>query len=126
MEKRLTKLTTLTDNNMNEPMDKLYPLHYRALRKANLIHNKAIPTLGDKKAELWREMENKTPDKLKKRRERDRKRATFFKIGFSSFWRKLVQKAIKEIKGKFSSPTWLLVLYHTTASTSSEKYSKEM
>ena len=34
---RLAKLTTMTDDNMNAPLDFLYPTHYKALETAGLV-----------------------------------------------------------------------------------------
>ena len=107
--KRLTKLTSVTKENCNLKLDKIYPLHFEALNKADLLKNVEIPSLAEKKKEMEDERKNPTLNKVKKRRERDRKRAIYFKIGFSNFWIQPVHKIIKKHKNKFTSLNWLRV-----------------
>ena len=42
---RLAKLTMMTDDNAMEKLDNLYPLHVKALRQANLIDDRSMPTI---------------------------------------------------------------------------------
>ena len=107
--KRLTKLTTVDNENADKVLAEIYPVHFDALTKANLIKQESIPTLGMSNKQMEKEKNDTASQALKKRRERDRKRAVYFKIGYSDFWRKPIHKIIKEIKGKFSSLAWLRV-----------------
>ena len=107
--KRLTKLTSLDDDNTNCKLSELYPTHFEALNNAKLIKPEQIPTLGESKEKMAKEKEDTASQALKKRRERDRKRAIYFKIGFTDFWRKPIHKVIKEIKAKFPSLSWLRI-----------------
>ena len=52
---------------------------------------------------------NNNVPKLKKRRERDRKRAVFFCIGYSHFWPKPIPYIIKKIKKDFPTLSWLRI-----------------
>ena len=104
---RLTMLTSINDNNGNKKLDELYPLHFKALSKANLLGKTEIPTLKEKKA-LINESKNDTISvELKKWQKRDRKRAIYFKIGFTDYWRKPIHKMISEIKAGFPTLKWL-------------------
>ena len=55
----LTKLTSINDDNGDKKLDELYPLHFKALSKANLLKEAEIPTLREKKA-LIEKSENDT------------------------------------------------------------------
>ena len=44
-----------------------------------------------------------------KRKAKDRKRMTFFKIGYSDFWKRPIHTIINEIKKKFPSLSWLRI-----------------
>ena len=46
----LMKLTSINDDNGDKKLDELYPLHFKALSKANLLKEAEIPTLREKKA----------------------------------------------------------------------------
>ena len=105
----MTKLTTVDDENADKVLAEIYPVHFDALTKANLIKQESIPTLGMSNKQMEKEKNDTASQALKKRRERDRKRAVYFKIGYSDFWRKPIHKIIKEIKGKFPSLAWLRV-----------------
>lgn len=80
--KRLTKLTSISECNKNTPLDELYPLHFEALKKADLLKNFRIRTTGEKKEEMEKEENNPILIKHKKRRGKNMKRAVYFKIGF--------------------------------------------
>ena len=66
---------------------------------------------------MSREAENPTSEKIKKRRDRDRKRSIFFKVGFSIYWRKPIHIILKNIRNKFPTLAWLRVSmsYHRFA-----------
>jgi len=49
---RLTRLTTVDEDSANMKLDKIYPEHFKALNKAELLDNFEAPTLGDKTLEL--------------------------------------------------------------------------
>jgi hypothetical protein len=106
---RLTKLTTIDENSANMKLNEIYPEHFSALNKADLLKNFEAPTLGTKVAELKAALEDEVRQATKKRRERDRKRALYFKVGFSHYWRKPIHKTIREVKSRFPSLTWLRV-----------------
>lgn len=105
---RLTKLTSMKEGNKDSRLDELYPKHFESLRKANLVKD-GIPTLGEKAKEIEENRDKDEDVKLKKRREDDRKRAIYFKAGFTDYWRKPLHKTIKEIKAKFPTLSWLRV-----------------
>jgi hypothetical protein len=90
-------------------LNEIYPEHFSALNKADLLKNFEAPTLGTKAAELKAALEDEVGQATKKRRERDRKRALYFKVGFSHYWRKPIHKTICEVKSRFPSLTWLHV-----------------
>ena len=61
-----------------------------------------------KKKALINESKNETISvELKKQQKRDRKRAIYFKIGFTDYWCKLIHKVISEIKAGFPTLKWL-------------------
>jgi hypothetical protein len=68
-----------------------------------------VPTLGTKAAEINAASRNVVKQAIKKRRQRDRKRVIYFKIGFSQYWRKPIHKTIREVKAGFPSLKWLRV-----------------
>jgi hypothetical protein len=55
-------------------LDEIYPEHFDALNKANLLKDFEAPTLGVKTAELEAASKDEVGQATKKRRERDRKR----------------------------------------------------
>jgi hypothetical protein len=61
------------------------------------------------KAKLESDSLDTTAKKLKKRRECDRKRAIYFKVSFTDYWRKPIHVTIKRIKSNFPSLSWLRV-----------------
>ena len=112
VEHRLTKLTTVTEANKDAKLDDLYPIHYQAMRNSRLPgieQSLSTPTLATAAAKLETTQTDKEAAEKKKRRERDRKRSVFFKIGFSHYWSKPIHKIIKEVKGKFPALNWLRV-----------------
>lgn len=111
---RLAKLTTANDETNPKGLDELYPDHFGALSKANLLNDFEIPTLEMKLQEIQATKVDTETNKIKKRRERDRKRQIYFKIGFCTYWRKPIHKTIKDVKSRFPSLKWLRVAmsYH--------------
>jgi hypothetical protein len=69
----LTKLTTVNENNEDMKLDEIYPEHFGALNKADLLKNFEAPTLGAKAAALEVASKDEVEQAPKKRRERDRK-----------------------------------------------------
>ena len=65
--------------------------------------------MKEKKDKIKRLKEDTVENRTKKRREKDRKRAIYFKIRFNNYWRRPVHKTIKEIKSKFELLNWLRV-----------------
>jgi GIY-YIG catalytic domain len=102
--KRLAKLTSINNTNRNQRLDLLYPHHFKALENANLLLDK-IPTLQEAHNEV-----KLTEDMIKKKtdKERNRRRSTFFCIGYSRAWTKPIHQIIKETKKKFNLD-WLRV-----------------
>ncbi len=49
---RLTKLTMVNEDNVDLKLDELYPEHFGALDKADLLKDFEVPTLGARAAEL--------------------------------------------------------------------------
>ena len=111
---RLAKLTTMDESNKDLKLNVIYPIHFEALEKAGLIKGNKVPTLGTLKAAIEQSENSTTPNWLEKRRERDNKRALWFKIGFSNYWRTPIHKIIKRVRSKFASLKWLRVkmFYH--------------
>jgi hypothetical protein len=90
-------------------LNEIYPEHFSALSKADLLKKFEAPTLRTKAAELMAALEDEFGQATKKRRERDRKSALYFKVGFSHYWWKPIHKTIHEVKSRFPSLTWLCV-----------------
>jgi hypothetical protein len=70
---RLTKLTTVDENNEDIKLEESYTEHFGALNKADLLKNFEVPTLGAKAAALEVASKDEVKEATKKRRERDRK-----------------------------------------------------
>jgi len=104
--KRLSKLTTITETNKNLPPDKIYPQHFQALQHAGLV-TKKVPTLTE---QLQHNKEAKAIKQAKdySNNERNRRRTTYFCIGYSIVWSKPVHSIIKSIEDKFNLQ-WLRV-----------------
>jgi predicted GIY-YIG superfamily endonuclease len=106
--KCLTTLTTITEENENQKLDDAYPLHFEALAKANLLCGAKVPTFAQVHKKLQEQEEDVLTRDLLKRRERDRKQALYFKMGYSKFWNKTpVHKILKEECAKFPTLSWL-------------------
>jgi hypothetical protein len=121
---RLTKLTTIDEDSTDMKLNELYPEHFAALDDAGLTKGFEPPTLATKAAELEAAANDVVAQSLKKRRERDRKRATYFKIGFSNYWRTPVHKTIAKIKARFPSLSWIVCPCRTTDSKTCASSSK--
>jgi hypothetical protein len=67
------KLTTVDENNEDMKLDKIYPEHFGALNKVDLLKNFEAPTLGAEAAALEAASKDEVEQATKKRRERDRK-----------------------------------------------------
>ena len=75
---RLAKLTTMTPENANKPLEELYPKHIEVLRKAELIQG-PTPTL---KQVLDNRNQTKSPKNLREitQKERERGGEQFFSV----------------------------------------------
>jgi hypothetical protein len=62
----LTKLTTVDEDSVDLKLDEIYPEHFDALNKANLLKDFEAPTLGVKTAS-----KDEVGQAMKKRRERE-------------------------------------------------------
>jgi hypothetical protein len=113
---RLMKLSSVTTENENKPLNQVYPDHFKALAMANLWDGRDMPTFPELK-EKHEEMKikNTVNLKIKKRRERDRKRALYFKIGMSHFWHKEpISRILKWVQEQFPTLKWIRtnISYH--------------
>ena len=104
---RLAKLTTITDENRNKRLDELYPEHFKALRHAGLVVEK-IPTLEEALLMINAAKTDKDKIKAKEESDRNRRRSTFFCVGYSEIWDKPIHQTIKELKKDFGL-AWLRV-----------------
>ena len=114
---RLTKLTTVSDDNKDRKLDDIYPDHFEALNKAKLLRNLEIPTLGDSKAAMEAEPigeEAEAIERRKKRRARDRLRSLFFCVGYTDIWPDPIHVTLNRIKKRHLSLCWLRITmsYH--------------
>ena len=89
---RLAKLTTMNNDNMNTPMNELYPRHFQALHQANLLIDltqpNQIPTLAEALQSIH-EQEASTPISNHERRKKTRAQArtTYFCMGKVAGWK---------------------------------------
>ena len=104
---RLAKLTTVTEKNANKTLKEIYPDHFKALETAKLVTD-SIPTLKQEIQKREASLNRKTSAKKTKQKERDRKRATYFCVGYSKVWKTPIHKTIKELKDKHNLK-WLRV-----------------
>jgi len=68
---RLTRLTSVNEDSANMKLDEIYPEHFKALNKAELLNNFEAPTLGDKTLELEAVSKDEIRRAMEKRRERE-------------------------------------------------------
>ena len=97
---RLAKLTTISPDNENKKLGEIYPKHFEAMEHANLLEDVQIPTLKEKLEEIDQAKVDTESIRTKKRREKDRKRVTYFKIGFCTYWRIAISFLIAIAKQK--------------------------
>ena len=104
---RLTKLTSITDENQDQTLDAIYPEHFQALRQAGLIHGE-VPTLLEmhEKIKVKNSMIN-TKDKAKKLLAR--KRQVYFCIGYSSIWKTKIHRTLDKIRKKYKTLNFLRI-----------------
>ena len=88
MFKRLTRLTTINDSNINKNANEVHPDHVKALRRAELIKmNGKLPTFQD----LLVKEEKDKKKKEKKNENNDKNKCpwnAFFCVGHCEFWKK--------------------------------------
>ena len=95
---RLAKLTTMTNENMDAPLDSLYPAHYKALRKARLLdQSKPVPTLSQMMQFIH---ENESDPGLtphqQRQKQRDTNRTLYFCVGKTAEWKIPIWVTIKK------------------------------
>lgn len=100
---RLAKLTTVTKENGDKPLNEIYPNHFKALEHAGLIEEK-VPTLREELAKKPAE----TNYRKKSQNNRNRKRACYFCVGYSKAWTRPIHQTIKEVKDRYKLG-WLRV-----------------
>ena len=89
--KRLSKLTTITQENIKVSMKDLYPQHFKALEIADLSINN-IPSF-EEQLEKNKSDESKKKRKLGEPKEVDT-RHIYFCVGYSKFWPRPVHVTI--------------------------------
>jgi hypothetical protein len=104
--KRLASLTTRTEKSELMMMDELYPVHAKALKKANLAPD-IFPTLGEI---LNNQQMDPTVNNAKEKKDM---RTVRFCLGMSKWWNDPVHTILKELRKKHEL-TWLRVTmsYH--------------
>ena len=105
--KRLAKLTTMTESNANKTLKEIYPIHFQKLELAKLVTDD-IPTLKEEIQKREAELADPKRDQTAKHKKRDRKRKTYFCVGFSNIWKIPIHKTIKSIRDKYNLK-WLKV-----------------
>jgi hypothetical protein len=97
--KRLASLTTRTEKSELTMMDELYPVHAKALKKANLAPD-IFPTLGEI-------LDNQQMDPaVDNAKEKKNMRTVRFCLGMSKWWNDPVHAILKELRNKHEL-TWL-------------------
>jgi len=86
------------------PLDKIYSQHFQALQHAGIV-NKKIPTLTkqlqhNEEAKAVKQAKDQSNNKY------NRRRTTYFCIGYSNIWSKPVRSIIETVKDKFNSNGW--------------------
>ena len=97
----------MTKSNANKTLKEIYPDHFKALETAKLVTD-SIPTLKQEIQRREASLNRKISVKKTKQKERDRKRATYFCVGYSKIWKTPIHKTIKELKDKHNLK-WLRV-----------------
>ena len=97
----LARLTSRTPENVNVPLDRLYPTHAEALKLAGLAPTK-YPTQGGGLDALAAKLE---PEHGKKK---SKSRQTYFCIGVSDVWETPVHVALRELRNKYNLK-WLRI-----------------
>jgi hypothetical protein len=107
--KRLASLTTRTKESELTRMDKLYPAHTEALKKANLAPD-IFPTLGEI---LDKQQMDPAVNNVKGKKNNQDMRTVQFCLGMSKWWNDPVHAILKELRNKHEL-TWLRVTmsYH--------------
>jgi hypothetical protein len=133
--RRLSILTSITPKNQDKRLNELYPEHTRALEQANLPVPQTYPTLRESIETINQRLANSTNPtndtnkeiQEKKKRDRDRKRSTFFCIGFSRIWgHEPIHVRLKRLRDKHNL-TWLrnAMSYHKF-SNFGEKFNSDL
>ena len=104
---RLAKLTTITNDNADLPLDEIYKEHFKQLRHAELIKGR-VPTLREELDRLAQAKQVGGGSRKEKQRERNRFRTTYFCIGFSRAWITPIHSIINRLREEFDLK-WLRV-----------------
>jgi hypothetical protein len=107
--KRLAYLTTRTKESELMRMDELYPVHAKALKKANLAPD-TFPTLGKI---LDNQQMDPAVSNVKEKKNNQDTGTVQFCLGMSKWWNNPVHMILKELQNKHEL-TWLRVTmsYH--------------
>ena len=99
----LTKLTSKNPSIHTEAVDKIYPAHVNALRKAGLAPP-VFPTMGD----LWRNQDEKVENKKERDVIKKKNRNVYFCVAYSRYFSTSIHRLIDRLKNSFNL-TWLRV-----------------
>jgi hypothetical protein len=100
--KRLASLTTRTKESELMRMDELYPVHAKALKKANLVPD-TFPTLGEF---LDNQQMDPAVSNTKEKKNNQDTQTVQFCLGMSKWWNNPVHAILKELRNKHEL-TWL-------------------
>ena len=107
---RLATLTSATDENIDKPINEIYPDHAAALSKAG--QKPKYLTLRELKqaanSKTTNENEEPTVESIRAqaKKDRERSRVTWFCIGYSKIWGKPISARLKILTKKYKL-TWL-------------------
>ena len=107
ISKKLAWLTSKKDALREQQIDKIYPDHAQALKKAGLVKDD-FPTFD----ELWATNQNQQEETWSKKKKKFGQN-TFFCVRIFKFWGAKIHKMIKTLQDAFSlSWLWVRMLYH--------------
>ena len=101
--KRLAKLTSRNPSIHAEAVDKIYPAHVNALRKAGLAPP-VFPTMG----ELWRKQDEKVENEKERDISEKKNINVYFCVSYSRYFSTSIHRVIDRIKKSFNL-TWIRV-----------------
>ena len=116
--RRLTSLTSMTEENADKRINELYPEHAKALENAKLTTPEEYPTLREsllllqlqkqKKNDENPEDANTESNAARSKQERDKIRTTWFCISYSTIWGLPIHKRLKKLRDKYKL-SWLRI-----------------